>query len=264
MNKPSLMGILNVTPDSFFDGGKYLSVENIEKRIDHLIENKVDIIDVGAESTRPGSDRISSSEEIERLTPTLKILKNKKAFYSIDTMNPKSASFALEMGASMINDVSGFSNPKMINLAAKTQCQICVMHMQESPKSMQEKPNYPNGIIKELMDFFNQKIEQLINSGIKKSNIFIDPGIGFGKTVQHNLDIFKNLSELKQFGCKILIGASRKSFLKKIIKKNTQELLPATLAMNTIALLGGADVIRVHDVSEHSDLVNLVSRYNSG
>ncbi len=264
MNKFSLMGILNVTPDSFFDGGKYLSTESIEKRIDHMIDNKVDIIDVGAESTRPGSDRISTEEEIKRLTPALEILKNKKAFFSIDTMNPRSASFALEMGASIINDVSGFSDPEMIKLSVQAQCQVCVMHMQKNPKSMQESPYYPNGIMPALIDFFNQKIEQLTNSGIKKSNIIIDPGIGFGKTVQHNLDIFKKLAELKQFGCKILVGASRKSFMRKIIGKNAQELLPATLVMNTIALLGGADIIRVHDVSEHSDLVNLISRYNSG
>jgi len=264
MNKLYLMGILNVTPDSFFDGGKYLSIENIEKRIDHMLENNVDIIDVGAESTRPGADRISAEEEIKRLTPALKILKKRKAFFSIDTMNPKTASFALEMGASMINDVSGFSDPEMIELSVQAQCQVCVMHMQKNPKSMQERPYYSNGIMAALIDFFSQKTEQLTNSGIKQSNIIIDPGIGFGKTVQHNLDIFKNLSELRQFGCKILIGASRKSFMRKIIGKNTQELLPATLVMNTIALLGGADVIRVHDVPEHLDLINLVSRYNSG
>lgn len=264
MNKSLLMGILNVTPDSFFDGGKYLFPKNLEERIDHLLENKVDIIDVGAESTRPGSERISSEEEIKRLSLALKILKNKKAFFSIDTMNPKTASYAIEMGASMINDVSGFSNPEMTQIAAESRCQICVMHMQENPKSMQENPNYPYGIMNSLIEFFHRKIGELISNGIEKSKITIDPGIGFGKTVQHNLEIFKKLAQLKQFGCKILIGASRKSFMRKILEKNTDELLPATLVMNTIALLGGADIIRVHDVVEHSDLINLIAHFNSG
>jgi dihydropteroate synthase len=264
MKQPSLMGILNVTPDSFYDGGKYLTPEQIIKRIDLLIENKVDIIDIGAESTKPFSDRVTASEEIKRLQFALKILKEKKVFFSIDTQNPATASFALDMGASMINDIGGFSNLEMIKIAAKHRCQICIMHMLKNPKTMQINPLYPNGIINSLIDFFSQKIEKLLGYGIKESNIIIDPGIGFGKTVKDNLTIIKNLSELKRLNCKILIGLSRKSFMKKILGKNTDQLLPATLIMNTIALLGGADIIRVHDVIEHNDLINLISHFNSG
>ena len=264
MKQLSLMGILNITPDSFFDGGKYLTIQMLSDRIEQLIESNVDIIDVGAESTRPGSERVTADEEIKRLCSALKILKNKTICFSIDTMNHKTAAYALDHGATMINDVSGFSNPEMINLAARAQCQICVMHMIGNPKSMQQNPNYSEGIIKALKGFFKQKINDLLDKGIKQSNIIIDPGIGFGKTVQHNLDILKNISELKKFGCKVLIGLSRKSFMRKILNKNTDELLPATLVMNTIALLGGVDIIRVHDVAEHRDLINLISHYSAG
>jgi len=260
-----IMGILNVTPDSCFDEGKYFQPDKALARANEIIELGADILDVGAESTKPGAIPVSSEEEIARLLPVLKGLKHASISLSIDTYKPEVAKFALDRGFSMINDITGFSHPKMRELAATYDIDICVMHMQKNPQNMQSSPSYPEGIIPHLKAFFSKRIEQLIQSGVKPEKIIIDPGIGFGKTVEHNLEIYRNIAEIKRFfGLRVLLGGSRKSFMGKILGKSYPNLLPATLVMHTIAAIQEVDILRVHDISQHRDLNLLVQSFRSG
>lgn len=257
-----LMGILNTTPDSFFDGGSYSSHEAAFRRGMKMIAEGADIIDIGGESTRPGSLPVSLEEEIERTIPTIKALRNESLIpISIDTSKPAVAKEALIAGADLINDVTGMSNPEMVKLAIQYDAKICVMHMQGLPRTMQENPSYPKGVVQEIYDWFQDKISYLVNSGIKGEKILLDPGIGFGKSIADNLQILHNLPRFKTLGFPILLGISRKSFLQKILSKPAAEMLPATLGMNALAIQAGVDVIRVHDIKEHRMLIDLLSRY---
>lgn len=260
--QPQVMGILNVTPDSFFDGGKHNTVEEAIAHGIRLYEEGADLIDIGGESTRPGAAEVSVNEEIARVIPVIKALKKEIPLpLSIDTKKSIVAAAAVEAGASLINDVSGFSSPEMVKVAVESQSPICVMHMQGTPKTMQYNPSYPKGITAELTDWFTKKIEMLTEMGIQKEQIILDPGIGFGKTVDDNLEILHNLQRFKALGCRLLIGLSRKSFLTKITGLPSTEALPPTIAMNTVALMQGADIIRVHDVAEHRAVVDVYSRW---
>jgi dihydropteroate synthase len=254
-----LMGVLNVTPDSFSDGGEYHSLENAISQGVKIAQEGADIIDVGGESSRPGAASVPIHEEIERVIPVIAALKERTNIsISIDTMKPDVAAAAVEAGASMINDVSGFRDDKMIEVAAHYNVQVCCMHMLGMPKTMQENPYYDGGIINALLRWMEECVERLIKGGVNEKNIILDPGIGFGKTVAHNLEIIHNLHELKSIGYPLLIGASKKSFMTKILGKPSRELGAATLTMHTAALLGGADYIRAHDITEHRDALDMV------
>lgn len=265
--KTQLVGILNATPDSFYDKSRFFDVESAVARGLLIFSEGADIIDIGGESTRPrtvytnpDAVRVSVSEELKRVIPVITRLKQLVSIpLSIDTMKPEVAATAVEAGASWINDVSGFRHPEMRNIAASTGVKICVMHMQGDPQTMQLNPHYEEPIIEHLKFWFADALEKLIQAGVKEQNIVIDPGIGFGKTVAHNLEIIHNLHQLKSLGFPVLIGVSRKSFMSKILNRLTTELLPATLAMNTIAILSHVDYIRVHDVQEHRDIINLLN-----
>lgn len=260
MNKTKLMGILNITPDSFFE-----SFDHFNKAIDRgikIFEEGADILDIGGESTRPGAENVSEEEELKRVIPVILDLKSKiKIPISIDTTKPKVAKEALKAGASYINDVSGFTNPLMAELAADTKQKIIVMHMQGTPKTMQNKPEYPHGIINELLSFFDERVHFLTKKGVTEEQIILDPGIGFGKSIADNLEIIHNLGVIKSIGFKLLLGVSRKSFMGKILKQTAEHLLPATLAMNSVALLSGIDIIRVHDIKEHRMLIDLMHEF---
>ena len=258
-NKTYLMGILNVTPDSFYDKSRCFSFVNAVKKAKQIIKNGADIIDIGGESSRPGADEVSEEEEIKRVIPIIQAIKKLKKTLpiSIDTVTPKVAKLSLENGASLLNDISGFRNEEMINIAKSYKCHICVMHMQNSPKTMQLKPSYENGIIPELMEFFHLQLEKLLKRGIEKNKIIIDPGIGFGKTVDDNLEIIRNIPTLKSLGFPLLFGISRKSFMGKILGKEPKALLPSTLGINMLLIRSSVDIIRVHDVKEHRDLIEI-------
>lgn len=257
--KAKLMGVLNVTPDSFSDGGKFLAVDDAIARGLKMVEEGVDIIDIGGESTRPGSDSVPVQEELERVVPVIEALRSQTNVpISIDTMKPDVAAAAVEAGACLINDVSGFRDEKMIEVAAQYDVDICCMHMKGMPKTMQDEPVYEEGIITHLQRWMEERITLLTKSGIKSHRLILDPGIGFGKTVAHNLEIIHNLNKLKSIGYPLLVGASRKSFMTKILGKSSSELGPATLAVHTVALMGGADYIRAHDVAEHRDVLDMV------
>lgn len=261
-HKPLIMGILNTTPDSFFEGSRFQDQAAIERGL-QLFHHGADILDVGGESSRPGADPVDLDTELQRVIPVISALKKQLNIpISIDTIKPKVAEAAIKAGATLINDVSGFANPEMIGVAVDTQVEICLMHTQGNPKTMQINPQYSEGIIPHLLQWFERKIDSLIAAGIPPEKIILDPGIGFGKTVDHNVEILHNICQLKTLGFPVLFGASRKSFLSKILDKPASELLAATIAANTIALLSGTDIIRVHDVLEHRDVINFLDYYN--
>ena len=207
---------------------------------------------------------MTASEEIARVVPILESLKNKLSIpISIDTAKPAVARAAIHAGASLLNDITGFDQPEMAAIAREYDVHICVMHMQGTPQTMQQNPHYPSGIIPHLLQWFEKKIDILTRSGISPKRIILDPGIGFGKTVADNLEIIHNLPKLKRLGFPVLLGVSRKSFLSKILNKPPAELLPATIAMNVLAILSQVDIIRVHDVKEHRGTIDLMQAYGS-
>jgi len=253
------MGILNATPDSFFDQGRFFAPSLALQRGIQLYQEGADLIDIGGESTRPGAAAVSAEEETERVIPLIRMLKKEVPVpLSIDTMKFAVAKKALEAGASFINDVSGFRCIEMQKIAADARVPICVMHMHQTPATMQQNPQYPDGIIPFLIDWFKGRIDALIKAGVNEKQIILDPGIGFGKTVADNVEILQNLHIIKNLGFPLLIGLSRKSFLGKILNKNSPELLAATIAGNLAAVLEGTDYIRVHDVSAHADAMAIM------
>lgn len=259
-----LMGILNTTPDSCYDEGRWFDPTLAIQRGIEIWKEGADWLDIGGESTRPGAAPVSEEEELRRVIPVIKSLKQEISIpISIDTMKANVAEAAIEAGASFINDVSGFRDPAMRQVAASSQLPICVMHMHENPTTMQLNPHYPEGITSFLIEWFKQRIDLLLANGIQEKQIMLDPGIGFGKTVADNVEIVQNLHEFKMLGFPILIGLSRKSFLGKIINKTYPDLLPVSLAVNTLAIQAHVDMIRVHDVKEHRDILDLMNYFYS-
>jgi dihydropteroate synthase len=254
------MGILNMTPDSFFDKGAYFSPEKAIARALEMQAQGADILDVGAVSSRPGAPVVSEEEELARVIPVLQALRGKLSIpISIDTCTPRVAREAVLLGAQLVNDITGMQNPEMQEVAAYCEADVCVMHMQGTPQTMQEAPSYPEGVVEHLMRFFDRQINALVQKGVSENRIILDPGIGFGKTLEHNLAIFQAIPQFKRFGLRVLIAASRKSFMTKIVGKPPAELLPSTLFFHTMALRGGADIIRAHDIPEHRDLIDAFS-----
>lgn len=259
-----LMGILNVTPDSVFDKGQWKELDKAIERGIEMYRQGADIIDIGGESTRPNATPVSEEDELVRVIPVILALKREVPIpLSIDTMKPKVAEAAILAGATFINDVSGFRDPAMRRLAVESQLPICVMHMQGTPQIMQNNPIYPEGVVKSVLSWLKQQIDLLLNEGVDSNQIIIDPGIGFGKTVADNREIIQNLNQFKALGFPVLIGASRKSFLGKLLNKPTSELLVATLAVHAVAIRANVDIIRAHDVAEHRDLINILSQLGS-
>ena len=257
-----LMGILNVTPDSFSDGGKYLELSKaVQRGIDMYTEGAT-ILDIGGESTRPGSFEVSEKEEVARVVPVIEALHSKVPIpISIDTKKALVAEKALEAGACFVNDVSGFQDPAMLELVIDRQCELCVMHMKGEPRTMQNHTEYEDGILNTLLAWFEQRINFLVKKGVLLRNMYIDPGIGFGKSAEDCLKIIKNIHLFKSFGAKVCVGLSRKSFISNILNKKNPDLLSTTISMNTIALVAEVDMIRVHDVKSHRDVIDLLQAY---
>lgn len=256
---PIVMGILNLTSDSFYDGGKYLTEENIIKQCIKIEKLGAKIIDIGACSSRPGSKPVSQQEELKRLIPAIKLVRKytKNLLISVDTFRSEVAIACVENGADMINDISAGENDKnMFNTIIKLNIPYIMMHMKGNPLTMQNKPNY-NNVMSELKEFFNTKIKNLNNKGFNK--IIIDPGFGFGKTIDNNYTILKNLIQFKEFNLPILIGASRKSMIYNILNKKAETSLNGTSIINTIGLLNGANILRVHDVEEAMECIKITN-----
>ena len=244
------MGVLNVTPDSFSDGGDFSDHDKAVGRALQMIKDGAHIIDVGGESSRPGSEPVSMDEELFRTIFVIKDIRKKSDItISIDTTKASVARDAIASGADMINDISaGMFDPEMFAVAAKADVPICLMHMRGNPKTMQEGSIHYDDVVGEICQYLEERIASAIKAGIRRENIIIDPGIGFGKTVEHNVTILKELSRLKPFSCPILVGTSRKTFVGHLLGGiGPKERLEGTLATIGIALKNGASILRVHD-----------------
>ena len=245
-----IMGVVNTTPDSFSDGGKFYSEEKAVNQAVRLEENGARIIDFGGESTRPGADKVKIEDELNRVIPAIQSFcstKSDETLISIDTTKPEIAEEAIKNGAEIINDVTGFTNPKMLEVATNSDCGLIVMHMAGNPQNMQEKPSYSN-VVEDIMKFFTEQLKRCEENGIKKERIIFDPGIGFGKTTEHNLDLLKSVRYLLSLERPIMIGASRKSFISKILKTNDiKEREWPTVALTSYCRELGASIFRVHN-----------------
>jgi dihydropteroate synthase len=258
LQHPIVMGILNITPDSFYDGGKNNSETTVLKKVEQMLVEGASIIDIGATSTKPGAKLVSQEEEILRLLPVLKIVINQfpEIIISIDTFRSYVAEMAIKEGAAIINDVSGGEmDEKMFETIARLNVPYILMHMQGTPQTMQQNPEYKD-VVKEIIFILSGKVEKLKQLGVK--DIIIDPGFGFGKTVAHNYQLLKNLNCFIFFDLPILVGVSRKSMINKVLNVKPNEALNATSVLNTIALINGVDILRVHDVKEAVEAIKLV------
>ena len=257
---PVVMGILNVTTDSFYDGGKYLSELEITKQIRKIDKEGAKIIDVGASSSRPGSIPVSEKTEIERLLPAIELIKKNSPNLkiSIDTFRSSVARQCIKNGADMINDISaGEKDKKMFDTIAELNVPYVMMHMKGNSLTMQKNPNYDN-IVNEIFIYFEKKIKTLNSLGFNK--IIIDPGFGFGKTLEHNYEILRNLSEFKKINLPILVGVSRKSMIYNLLEITANQALNGTSIINTIALNNGATLLRVHDVKEATECIKIMKQ----
>jgi dihydropteroate synthase len=259
LGEPKIMGILNVTPDSFYDGGKFDSEDTILSQAEKMMEQGATFIDVGGYSSRPGAEDISIEEEIRRISRAIKIIVKKfpGAILSIDTFRTAVAQAAVDEGAAMINDISGGEQDKaMFELAAKLQVPYILMHMRGTPKTMNRLTGYDN-LLKEVTDYFHSKIQQLESVGVK--DVIIDPGLGFAKTVEQNFMLLTSLDYLRILNKPIMAGISRKSMIWKTLSTIPEHALNGTTCLNTIALLKGANILRVHDVQEAAEVCKLYS-----
>jgi dihydropteroate synthase len=253
------MGIMNVTPDSFSDGGVYNSADGIVSRIDEFASKEVDITDIGGESTRPGSDFVTVDEELSRVLPALRLAVENGLFVSVDTNKYEVAEAVLKDGAGMINDIKGMRDPSMVSVCAEYECAVCIMHMQGKPKSMQEQPLYVD-VVEDVKRFLFDAAESCIKGGIKESCICLDPGFGFGKSVEDNYRLLNSISDLKQSGFPVLVGISRKSMIGNVINKPAGDRLAGTLAATSVALMNGADIVRAHDIDATADMIKIIQK----
>ena len=262
LSSPKIMGILNITPDSFSDGGvlyqnDQVSLASVLKRAEAMITEGADILDVGGESTRPGAAIVSEQEELDRVVPVVEALVTKlDALVSVDTSTASVISESASKGAGMINDVRALSRDGALLAAANTALPICLMHMQGQPQTMQNSPHYQD-VVADVLNFLRLKTEVCLAAGIGRERILIDPGFGFGKTLEHNLALLARLPELEVLGFPILVGLSRKSLLGQLLNRGVGERLPGSLALALAAVERGASIIRVHDVAATKDVLSV-------
>lgn len=263
IDTPLVMGVLNCTDDSFFEGSRSLQLTELQTKIDQMVEDGVDIIDVGGQSTRPGAVQIETEIEIERVSGALKYIKSAypEKWISIDTTQSEVASFAVQHGADIVNDISaGNMDSNMLSTAAFLNVPYICMHMQGRPETMQIAPIYDD-VTKEVLSFFENKIIEMRQAGIKE--MILDPGFGFGKTIEHNYQLMHELEKFHQFNLPILVGISRKSMIYKLLGSTPEDALNGTTSLNTVALLKGAHILRVHDVKAAKEVVQIFKQLNS-
>jgi dihydropteroate synthase len=255
--RPLVMGILNVTPDSFSDGGRFFSLDAALSRAEQMIADGVDIIDIGGESSRPGAEILSVEEELRRVMPLLYALRDCGKPVSIDTCKPEVMREVIGAGADMINDINGFRAPGALTAIKDADCALCVMHMLDNPQTMQRQPEYDD-VVREVTAFLQGQVDVLTQAGIARARICVDPGFGFGKTLDHNLALLNNLSHIRQAtGLPVLAGLSRKSMLGAITGKPVEQRLAPSLAAALVATVQGAAILRVHDVAETVDALKV-------
>ncbi len=258
-----VMGVLNVTPDSFSDGGKNFNLDNALANAKCMITQGVDIIDIGGESTRPGAKAVSEADEISRVIPVIEALSAEtNTPISIDTSKPQVMKLAIQAGASLINDVNALQADGALEMAASLKVDVCLMHKQGMPETMQKNPKYTN-VVDEICQFFQQRIDACIQAGISKNNIILDPGFGFGKTLEHNLEILRRFDEFKHFGVRLLAGLSRKSMIGALLNdRDVKGRVVGSVTGAIIAVQNGANIVRVHDVLETKDALSILQATN--
>jgi dihydropteroate synthase len=265
LTTPKVMGIVNITPDSFSDGGKYHQLENALRHVESMVKAGTAIIDIGGESTRPGAADVNVETELARVIPVIEAIRQRfDCWISIDTSKAQVMTEAVNAGADLINDVRALQDIGALEAAAKANVPICLMHMQGQPRTMQSEPNYVD-LITDVNQFLVERIHACEQHGIARQQLVLDPGFGFGKTMAHNYQLLAQLEQFHQFGLPLLVGMSRKSMLSKLLNKPPVECIAGSLACATIAAMKGAQIIRVHDVQETIDIVqvcNMVAKYS--
>ncbi|WP_159655726.1 dihydropteroate synthase [Vibrio atypicus] len=259
LSTPQVMGILNVTPDSFSDGGKFNSLDNALTQAKAMVDAGVTIIDIGGESTRPGAPDVALEEELQRVIPIIRAIRQQSdVWISIDTSKAEVMRQAAEVGADIINDVRALQEPGALEVAAKTGLPICLMHMQGQPRTMQANPHYDD-LLLEVGEFLEERISACESVGISRDQLILDPGFGFGKTIEHNYHMLAHLEQFHKFGLPLLAGMSRKSMIFKLLDKAPDQCVAASVSCATIAAMKGAQIIRVHDFEQTLDAVKIVS-----
>ena len=255
--RPLVMGILNVTPDSFSDGGRYQALEFAVERAEQMIKDGVDLIDIGGESTRPGSPSVPVDEELRRVMPAIYALRELGYPLSVDTCKPEVMREAIIAGADMINDVNGFRSPGAIDAVKDSDCALCVMHMQGSPQDMQASPEYAD-VVADVIAFLRERVDALLAAGVARERITVDPGFGFGKRVEHNYALLRNISRMeRELGLPVLAGLSRKSMIGAVTGRSVEQRLAGSLGGALAAVAQGARIVRVHDVAETVDALKV-------
>ena len=259
LDRPLVMGVLNVTPDSFSDGGRYLDPGAAVKHALEMVEEGADLIDIGAESSRPGAEPVPEPEELRRLIPVVQeVCRQVRIPVSVDTAKAAVARAAIEAGAAMVNDISACqADPSMANVVAETGAGLVLMHMQGTPRTMQQAPRY-GSVVDEVREFLHARMQAAVQAGIAADHILLDPGIGFGKNLEHNLTLLAGLDAFQSLGRPILVGVSRKAFIGEVLGRRTDDRLMGTAAGGAAAVLRGARVVRVHDVKAMRDVVRMV------
>jgi len=252
LSRPLVMGVVNVTPDSFSDGGLYASAQQAVAHARRLVEEGADILDIGGESTRPGAAQVALDEERQRVLPVLEALAGCGVPLSVDTRKPEFMLEAIAAGAAMINDVTALTAPAALEAVAQAPVAVCLMHMQGDPRTMQESPSYQD-VVREVRDYLAQRVAAAEQAGIARDRIVVDPGFGFGKTVEHNLALLRSLAEFSSLGVALLAGLSRKAMLGKLTGREPQERVHASIAAALLAVQNGAQIVRVHDVAATRD-----------
>ncbi len=263
--RPAIMGILNVTPDSFYDGGLFSSVEQAVRHARRMVDEGAHLIDVGGESTRPGATPVDADEEIRRVVPVIRALADADipVPVSIDTSKPEVMKAAVAAGAGLINDVRALCVPGALDAAAEMGVPVCLMHMQGQPQTMQARPSYKD-VVSEVVEFLRRRVDEAVAAGIPRSRLLIDPGFGFGKTVEHNLVLLRRLSDLRSLGLPILVGLSRKSMIGALLGTPPADRLADSVALALMALREGASMVRVHDIRPTCDALRLFEAVYEG
>lgn len=257
---PIVMGILNCTPDSFSDGGRYFIEDKAVEHVRKMLCDGAEIIDIGGESTRPGADIVSLEEELRRTIAPIRAIKDEfNCLVSIDTRHSEVMTQAVGAGADLINDINALNAPGALDAAANSNASVCLMHMQGDPKTMQNKPQYAD-IVAEVIDYLSTRVDIAIKAGISKQKIILDPGFGFGKTLDHNFQLLHHLEQFHQLNCPLLIGLSRKSMFGKLLDRDVDQRLAGSLAGACIATMKGAAILRVHDVRETVDALKVINK----
>ncbi|CAK1751374.1 dihydropteroate synthase [Vibrio crassostreae] len=263
LDRPHVMGILNVTPDSFSDGGKFNSLDNALLQAERMIQAGVSIIDIGGESTRPGAPDVSLEEELARVIPAIKAIRAKfDVWISIDTSKAEVMRQAVEAGADLINDVRALQEPGALEAAADANVPVCLMHMKGQPRTMQANPNYDD-VLTDVEAFLKERVEACEAVGISKDQLILDPGFGFGKTIEHNYHLLAHLEKFHRLGLPVLAGVSRKSMIFKLLDKAPADCMVASVTCATIAAIKGAQIIRVHDVEDTLEAMKIIEVMNN-